>query len=392
MQKKIFSKRTGWELSTNSIMHSLNEARGSGSEVLDLTISNPTKCGFDYDEDKIIKTFCKNENLLYAPDSQGLLSCRNIVSKYYEEKGIKVSGKNLFLSSSTSEGYSNVFRLLTNPGDEVMFPAPSYPLFHFLVDLNDVNMCNYNLVYDGEWKFDFDSIRNSISSKTKAIVIVSPNNPTGSMLSEDDVCKLNEICVEQSIPIICDEVFSDFMLKDDVKHRSMANNSDVLTFTLSGISKILGMPQMKLSWMNISGPQDLVDEAINRMDVIADTYLSVNTPIQNAFEGLIDLREDIQGQIIERIRNNLNFLKENANQGKNCEVLDASAGWYAVLKMPNAKAEEDWVIDLLKEDSVYVHPGYFYDFSDDGHIVLSLLAQESIFQQGVLRIMKKISL
>ena len=386
----IFSKRTNWELSSNQLMIALKRLHEENVTVFDLTESNPTHCGFSY-PNEILPVLANTNNLNYEPATQGLLRAREVISDYYKSKNVDVSSENIFLTASTSEAYTYLFRLLTNPQDHVLFPKPSYPLFQFLCDLNDITMDYYSLVYDGkEWKIDFDSLERNMSQQTKAIVLVNPNNPTGSFVSQEELVKLNKFCLKHPCAIISDEVFADYGFTASSDDISLVNNRDVLTFVLGGVSKTLLLPQMKLAWMIISGPQDFFSQAKARLEIIADTYLSINAPTQNALQPWFNLRETIQQQIKARLIDNLHFIHEEIKTSPHCSLFEVQAGWYVILKVPTVLSEEEWVLIFLQQDHVLVHPGYFFDFEEEGYLVLSLLPEEKVFKEGIKRILKRI--
>jgi aspartate/methionine/tyrosine aminotransferase len=382
-----FAQRTGWPLTANKLSADLECLRQAGAPVLDLTASNPTRCGFSYPHGQIQKALEHEEILVYSPAAQGDLKAREAVSRYYQEKGVTVSPEQIFLTSSTSEAYSYLFRLLADPGERVLFPCPSYPLFSFLGDLNDVRVDTYPLVYDGRWSIDIEGVRRAVLEDTKALVLVNPNNPTGSFVLPDEVEELNRLCAKRNIALISDEVFADFGFDQNVKQVSLVNNDPVLTFVLGGISKTLALPQMKISWIILSGPAGLAAAARARLEVIADTFLSVGAPAQNALARWMSCRQEIQQQIRARLLANLDFLKSRVKRAQGCEVLVAEGGWYATLRIPVTRSEEEWVLAFLNEDHVFVHPGYFFDFDLEGLIVVSLLPAEDVFQEGVRRIL-----
>lgn len=385
-----FSQRTGWSLASNQLMSTLDELRRQKQPIIDLTESNPTRCGFSYPGKKILNWLSIPENMKYDPSPKGGLRAREAIKRYYEGKGITVSADQIFLTASTSEGYSNLFRLLTDPGDHVLFPSPSYPLFEFLVDLNDIQMDSYRLVYQHGWAIDFNSLKNTIGGKTRAIIMVSPNNPTGSFLKQHDIDQLNSICKKYDLPLICDEVFSDYIFDHSQKYLSLAGNQENLTFVLGGLSKTLALPQMKLSWIVINGPPGLVEQAMDRLEIISDTFLSVNTPVQNSLGNWLALKNDIQANLKSRLEHNLSFLTSELKEHLGCGMLKNEAGWYAIVKIPTLFTEEQWVLKFLREDHVFTHPGYFFNFEDEAYIVLSLLPEEKYFQEGVRRVLKRI--
>ncbi|MBF0384851.1 MAG: pyridoxal phosphate-dependent aminotransferase [Candidatus Omnitrophica bacterium] len=378
--KYNFSSRTSWEFKENELSILLKGIRAEG-EIIDLTRSNPTNCGFKYDS-KIVKSLSGNGKLFYEPSPKGSIRAREAVADYYKKKNIEISPEDIFLTSSTSEAYSFVFRLLLDPQEMVLLPSPSYPLFQYLCGLNDVETGYYRLHYNGEWRIDFSCLSRLLAEEAKALVMVNPNNPTGSYIKADEMVKLNEICRKNNLALICDEVFHDFSLSREKNHISFAGNRDCLTFTLSGISKILALPQMKISWIVISGPSEAKEEAKKRLEIIADTYLSVNTPAQNALKSWFELKDGLQSQILNRIKINYAELSKQV-QGSKYALLNSEGGWYAVLRLPDNVSEEDWSLKLLKCHKVFVHPGYFFDFSQGNHVVLSLLCDENDFAEGV---------
>lgn len=354
-----------------------------GVRILDLTESNPTRAGIRYPKE-ILQSLSRKENLNYEPDARGLKSARKIISGYYADKGIRVSPDQIILTASTSEGYSHLFRLLANPGDEVLVPAPSYPLFDYLAGLSDVQLKPYSLNYEAKWQIDFRALESSVISKTRAVMLVNPNNPTGNFVKRDELAKLNGIAKQHHLALISDEVFLDYGFGSKVQ--SFAGNQKALTFTLSGISKILALPQMKLGWIVVNGPKKVRDEAIERLEVIADTFLSVSTPAQNALVGWYREKSKIQNQILDRVKKNLKSIQLPSS----CELLHAEGGWYAVIRIPRIHSEEEWVTQFLEKDKVLVQPGYFFDFPKEAYIVASLLTPEKNFKEGMKRIQKRI--
>jgi alanine-synthesizing transaminase len=386
----MFSKRFEYNIEENKLSRLLKEKKSAGVNVLDLTESNPTNAEFNYDEIGILNAIASPGSLKYNPDPKGLKSAREAVSQYYKEKNLGINEENIFLTSSTSEAYSFIFKLLSDPGDEILIPRPSYPLFSFIAEMESVIIKYYDLKYSDEnsWEIDFDSLKQEVTDKTKAIVLVNPNNPTGSFVNAKDINELSRICRKHNIAIICDEVFLDYTVEADRNHVfSLAGINYVPTFTLSGLSKICGLPQMKLSWIVVSGPRKECEEAMMRLEIISDTYLSVGTPVQLALSKLLSGKELIQTQIKKRIKNNFKFLKDLLKDNKHLKVLNTGGGWYSVLKTNPEIDEEAFTYGLLKEKDVYIHPGYFFDFNEEGIIILSLLTEEKKFCEGVKRIM-----
>jgi alanine-synthesizing transaminase len=384
----MFSNRTHWKLARNRLTEALDEVRARGSRVLDLTVSNPTRVGLRYDDGKILAALASPRAMDYDPQPKGLLVARNAVAEYYRtEHGVALDSERVILTSGTSEGYSFCFRLLCNPGDEVLVPKPSYPLFEFLADLQDVRLVPYPLIYDHGWQMDFHSLDQAVTERTRGVVVVHPNNPTGSYAQPGEFDGLNDFCRRHGLAVIADEVFLDYAL-DGIARRSFVTDQDVLTFTLSGVSKISALPQMKVAWIASSGPAAEVTAAMERLEVIADTYLSMNTPIQWAAPVLLEQRHGIQRQLMERVAANLIELDRGLGLQKTCARLSVEGGWYAVLRVPVTQSDEELAVGLLREKSVLAHPGHFYDFPGDGYLMLSLIAAEGEFAEGMGRVLK----
>src|SRR6478672_5802113 len=299
----MFASRTNWNLQPNRLAEALAQHKSSGRPLLDLSASNPTECGFKYDAPAIMRALCAPASLQYRPDPHGLKSARQAVSDYYAEHAAHVAIDDLVLTASTSEAYSFIFRLLCNSGDELLIPTPGYPLFDFLADVNDVKLTRYPLFYDHGWHIDIHAFKQAITPRTRGIIVVHPNNPTGHFTRPEEVAELNQICSANQLAIIADEVFLDFSLGPE--QQSFATNSGALTFTMSGISKISGLPQMKFAWLAVSGPEAEKREALARLEMIADTYLSLNAPIQLAAPVLLRQRKQFQQQLMVRVQANL---------------------------------------------------------------------------------------
>jgi alanine-synthesizing transaminase len=387
----MFSQRTNWKLTPNKYTLALEEMRASGKALIDLTVSNPTACGFGYDAAAILRSFQNEKSLAYEPEAKGLLTAREAVAQYYcDDHEVKVDPKSLVLTTSTSEGYSLVFRLLCDAHDEILVPKPSYPLFEFLGDLQDVKLIPYALQYAHGWFLDFASLRGALTPRTRAILLVHPNNPTGSYVKPEEVEQLNALCVERNLALIVDEVFLDYRLSPGVA-QTFAANRDALTFTLSGLSKISGLPQMKVAWVGTSGPESLRQAALERLEIIADTYLSLSSPVQWAFPELLAERRVVQPQIEQRVRANWAQLK-TLTHGKNCEVLESEGGWYGVLQTRGALRDQHLAIEIMQKVQVLVHPGHFYDFPADDYLVVSLIVPEEQFRNGICAVMKTLDL
>jgi alanine-synthesizing transaminase len=387
----MFSSRTDWLLAPNRLTRQLEERRRQGLPVLDLTESNPTRCGFA-SEPAILKSLQDPRSLTYEPDPRGLLCARQAVCEYYAARGARVIPEQVFLTTSTSEAYTYAFRLLADPEDKVLVPQPSYPLFDFLAGINDLKVVSYPLRYAHDWHIDLDDVRDRWAPGAKAVIVVHPNNPTGSFVKPGELDFLVEYCRQNQGALIADEVFADYPLEagDDCVP-SHAAASGVLTFTLSGLSKISALPQMKLGWMVVNGPKGELETALERLDVIADTYLSVSAPLAYALPALLELRKAVQPRMLERLRSNLCWLDQQVASCREVTRLKVEGGWYAVLKVPETVGDEDWAVDLLAADGVLVHPGHFYDFPDDGHLVISLLTDEQTLREGAGRLLARIS-
>jgi alanine-synthesizing transaminase len=359
-----FSNRLPHELHPNALAELLQAKRLSGAHILDLTESNPTRAGIEYPVG-FLSSLADQAAVRYEPEPFGLPAAREVIAREYAAQVERV-----VMTASTSEAYSWLFKLLCDPGDEVLVPRPSYPLFDYLAALESARVRHYGLFYDSlGWFIDFHTIERAVNDRTRAIVLVNPNNPTGHFLRRHELDQL----VAFGLPIISDEVFRDYQLRpapDSVL--TLQDVDETLVFTLNGLSKTVGLPQMKLSWMIANGPPDHVHEALGRLEIIADTYLSVGTPVQCALESLLDLRGPVQRQIINRLRANLETLGNPALE----------AGWYAIVKGQEEGAE----IRLLRDRDVLVQPGYFYDFESSGYIVVSLLTPPDVFKEGLARV------
>jgi len=385
----MFSKRTEWKLTPNRFTQAQADLRAAGMEVLDLSISNPTRAGFHFEAEGILGALALPEAMDYDPQPKGLRKAREAVVGYYRDQhgGYDLDPESVILTTSTSEAYSYVFRLLCNPGEELLVPKPSYPLFEFLADLEDVKLVPYPLLYDHGWQIDFASLYKAVNHHSRAVAVVHPNNPTGSYAKLAEVASLNRFCDEYGLALVVDEVFLDYA-HDGASRATFALNSDVLTFTLSGLSKISGLPQMKIAWAVTSGPEERKREALARLEVIADTYLSMNTPLQLATPALLAQRKNFQPLLLDRVRTNLQELDRQLSRQKTCERLEVEGGWYVVLRVPATQSDEDLAIDLLRNLAVLVHPGHFYDFPSDGYLVVSLITPPQHFREGTRRVLE----
>lgn len=392
----MFSNRFKWSLETNLLARLIEEKRRAGIRLLDLTESNPTRAGFDFPTQEILSALANPSAMFYEPQPKGLLIAREAVAGYYAERGFAVPVERIHLTASTSEAYSFLFKLLADQGDNVLVPQPSYPLFDFLASLEGVELQPYELEYlSAGWRIDFDSIEQAITPTTRAIILVSPNNPTGSFIKLDELRRLNEICTRHNLALIVDEVFSDYAFGESENRAASlvenggVENSEALTFVMSGFSKILALPQMKLGWIVSNGPAVLLEEAIERLDLIADTFLSVGAPVQHAAPQWFKLRAGLQQQILDRAKANHDWL---AAQVENSPVrmLATEGGWYATVEVPRHVSEEELVLQLLAEDDVLAHPGYFFDFQREAFLVLSLLPKPEVFREACQRLLARI--
>jgi len=380
----VFSSRLNWSLRPNRLSALLEEKRAAGADVLDLTESNPTRAGFAYPQAEILTALADTDALRYHPSPRGLDSAREAVAGYYRDRGTKILVENILLTASTSEAYAYLFKLLANPGDEILAPRPSYPLFEFLADLESVHIRQYPLRYDGVWHVDFDALEQAITPRTRAIVVVNPNNPTGSFLKRAELDVLDSLAAERGLAILSDEVFRDYAFADEGDRVStLAGERQALTFSMSGLSKIAGLPQMKLGWIVASGPRRA--EALEALELIADTYLSVSTPVQVALSRLLALSGGITEQIRQRTASNLARLRETM-LGSAATLLRTEGGWYAVLQVGRSRSEEEWTLKLLGESNILVQPGFFFDFESEAFLVLSLLPEPAKFAEGVSRL------
>jgi alanine-synthesizing transaminase len=392
----MFSNRTNWKLDENAYTQALRRHREGGKPTLDLTASNPTTCGFRYDDSAILGALSAPAGLRYEPEPKGLLKAREAVIDYYREKNRQAAldPERVILTTGTSEAYSFLFRLLCEPGDEVVIAQPSYPLFEFLAAIQDVKLCPFRLLYDHGWQIDFAALDDAMNPRTRAILLVHPNNPTGHFIGAGEVQRLQALCIERGLALVVDEVFLDYeiFVKSSLrtKHGSFVFDAQTLTFVVSGLSKIAGLPQMKVGWIVASGPDPSAREAIARLEVIADTYLSMSAPVQSAVPVLLAQRRAMQPQITSRIRENLCQLDEQIEQQKLISRLELEGGWSVILRVPAVESDEELAIRLLESYSVLVHPGHFYEFRGDGYLVVSLLTPAGEFREGIHRLITRV--
>ncbi len=383
-----FSRRTGWDLSESAFAAAVRARRAVGGRLLDLTRSNPTTCCFRYDAEAVLSPMVAAEALLYEPEARGSLRAREAVAEYYGDHGAAVTAEQVVLTASTSEAYSHVFRLLCDPGDEVLVAQPSYPLFDYLADLTDVRVRPYRLFYDFGWWIDFAEMEGAITERTRAVVVVHPNNPTGHATGSAERTRLEEFCTRHGLALLVDEVFLDYPVSNylarehpDAEGEGMRSfalgDAPVLTFVLSGASKVMALPQMKVGWMAVRGPATMAAEALRRLEMIADTSLSVSTPAQLALPGWLASRASIQRQIRGRLEANLATL-----HGAGAEVLRLDGGWSAVVRLADVRVE---MAERLLEVGVLVHPGSLYGMAGRSRVVVSLLGPVEEMREGVAR-------
>jgi alanine-synthesizing transaminase len=385
----MFSKRTAWQQQTNR----LTELAGRKRRIIDLTNSNPTACGLRYPLKELAGALSAAAKAPYAPDPHGLLSARKTVAGIYKNRRRQVDPEHLFITASTSEAYSLVFTLLCNAGERVLVPQPSYPLFEYLARINDVAVGFYRMVYDGEWHPDFESLGAAMTPDTRAVVIINPHNPTGWYLKENESREFRRIARAHGCAIISDEVFLDYPARRSQRNAGSTAGlfPDALTFTLDGISKMAGLPHYKLGWIAVSGPKRETAEACRRLEILCDTFLSPGTPVQAALQKLLSTGSKIRKEIRALTRTNLEAIIAEIPQKSPVSLYQSEGGWYAVLRVPSVMTEEEWAIRLLETAGVYVYPGYFFDFSGDGLLVLSLLVPARSFRTGIRRLLKCIT-
>ena len=384
----MFSSRLPRSLEPNALARLVHEKRRHSAQIADLTQSNPTRVGLTYPPG-LLDPLADARALEYDPQPLGLWSARAAVAADFRRRGIIISADRVALTSSTSEAYALLFKLLCDAGDQVLVPQPSYPLFAHLTQLESVVAVPYALEYHGAWRIDIDSVRRAITDRVRAILVVSPNNPTGSLLHRDDLALLSEMAAAGNMALIGDEVFADYRLDGSAAASHILAGGDVLAFSLGGLSKSAGLPQLKLGWVGFGGPAARVDAALERFEMIADTYLSVSTPIQAAAVELIESGAAIRAQILARVKRNLESLRAHASQFQSVTVLPVDGGWTAIMQVPSVRSEDALVLALLEHDDVLVHPGYFFDFPREAFIVVSLLVEPHLFDRAIARVLAR---
>ncbi len=385
----MFSSRLRHGAGRNRLALAIEQRRASGLPIIDLTLSNPTRAGFRYPPD-LLKPLGHVRGLQYDPKPFGLAEARQAVSDDFARRGATVPPEHVVVTASTSEGYSVLFKLLCDPGDTVLAPQPSYPIIEHLADLDAVALEPYALDFHGSWSIDVDGLREKIAKvdtgghRVRAVIVISPNNPTGSIIKAEEARVLASLAREIGLAVIVDEVFADYLF---APASPPALQEDALTFRLGGLSKTIGMPQLKLGWIGVSGPAPLVHSAMDRLETICDTYLSVSTPLQAAAPQLLADGAAVRAQIQERVAGNLAWLRTVLTEHRACSLLSPDGGWYAVVQVPAIQSEEQLVLDLLHRTGILVHPGYFFDFAREAFIVLSLLPEPAVFRPAAERVL-----
>jgi hypothetical protein len=385
----MFSARLPRDLHPNLLATALQARRLAGAPILDLTESNPTRAGFEYPRE-IARAFDDPRMLVYEPSPAGPLEVRRHVAAYYAARGVAVGAERILLTASTSEAYAYLFKLLADPGDSILVPRPSYPLFEFLANLESLEARTYPLVYHGGWGIDIEALEEAIAPRTRAVVLVNPNNPTGSYVNRAELARLERLAASRGLALISDEVFADYAFAPDPERvATLAGARECLSFSMSGLSKVAGLPQMKLAWIVAGGPEDLRREAFAKLEWIADTYLSVSTPVACAAPRLLEAGEAVQRQIRHRTAANLAFARQ-ALAGSAAGILAVEGGWYITVQVPRSRGEEQWALDLLVHEGVLVQPGFFYDFESEAFLIVSLLTAPDVFRAGIERLRRMV--
>jgi alanine-synthesizing transaminase len=388
----MFSSRVPSDRTPNRLADAVRRARAGGRELIDLTITNPTRCGFDYPDD-ILAPLASPAGRDHAASPFGLPAARKAVAADYARRGLRVDPAHIVLTSSTSEAYSLLFKLLCEPaGSAALVPVPSYPLFDHLTRLDGVLGVPYRVEYHGRWWVSMDSVDEGFAVPgVRAVLAVRPNNPTGSALAVHEADELLRRCDRAAAALILDEVFADYPLTDrTIDPLPLLAESPALSFRLGGLSKSAGLPQVKLGWLAAAGPRDVLSEAMDRLELICDTYLSVSTPVQLAAAGLMTTGAAVREQIAARVRGNYATLLELTARWPSVEALPADGGWSAVLRVPATRSEEEIVLDLLEHRDVVVHPGFFFDFPNEAYLVVSLLPPPATFREGIERMLERV--
>ncbi len=385
----MFSARVPAQLGANRLATAVAARRAAGGLVLDLTESNPTRAGIVYPP-ALLAPLGDPRGLKYEPTPFGMIAAREAVAGDYARRGIDVAADRVALTASTSDAYGWLFKLLADAGDEILVPRPSYPLFEHLTRLEGIVGRPYDLEYHGAWSIDFGSVEAALSPRTRAMLIVSPNNPTGSFVKRGELARIVATCAPRGIALIADEVFADYGLDATAAADAgrVLEQREILAFSLGGLSKSIGLPQVKLGWIAAAGPDAVVADALERLELVCDTYLSVATPVQASAAELLAGGAPIRTAITGRVRANHQTLGERLAMTPSCRALRTEGGWYAVLQVPSLQPEEALVLTLLERDGVLTHPGYFFDFPRESYLIVSLLAPPAAFADGIARILR----
>ena len=369
----MFSTRTNWNHSPNRLSALAGERRRSGISPVDLTSSNPGECGFVIPPEVLHQALSHPDSSSYQPDPRGLVCARQAIARYYSSIDTSVDPDRILLTSGTSEAYSYLLKLLCNSGDAIAIPHPGYPLLEYLGALNDVHLRSYRLAYDGEWSVDFESMEEAMAEGVRAVILVHPNIPTGSFLKQDEFDRVCRMARERDCAVICDEVFRPYAFQPDARRADIPSHAaPPLLFILNGISKLLALPQMKVSWMIVDGEAETAEEAMRRLELIADTYLTVGTPVQRALPELLEIGVPVRERIRTRTRDQYHSL-QRILEGSGASVLACEGGWNAVLRLPAVRNDEEWAYEILSQLNILVQPGHYYELESDSHVVLSLL-------------------
>lgn len=383
----MFSGRTPASLAPNRLSQLLAERKAAGAPIIDLTVSNPTGVGLPYPHTEILAALDDPRSLSYEPTARGLAEARRAIADWHAGQGAPADPESLILAGSTSEAYGWLFKLLCEPGERVLTPRPSYPLFECLAQLDAVRVQQYPLVEEFAWGLDVAELDRLAGPGTKAVILVNPNNPTGTYLKRAEWLRLQEFAAYRGLAVIADEVFFDYAWRPDASRVSSLEGPHLaLTFTLSGLSKIAALPQMKLGWVHVAGPAELRRAALDRLEWIADSYLPVSAPVQHAATRWLELTPAIQAAIRTRTADNLARLQSALGPQSGCRVKTPEGGWCALLEVPRVHADEEWAALILERASIWLQPGYFYDFQREGFLVLSLLPEPGVFADALERL------
>jgi alanine-synthesizing transaminase len=385
----MLSRRLPPHADTNALSRAIAARRAAGRTIVDLTESNPTRAGFQYPPD-LLRPLASDAALRYQPHPYGLASARAAIARDHVRRGVAIDPDHVVLAASTSEAYTWLFKLLCDPGEAVLVPRPSYPLFEHLTALEGVRAVPFGLEYHGRWEIDFATLED-VPSDARAIIAVSPNNPTGSYVSAREVERLFALCRERGWALIADEVFADYPIEVETPLTDLASRADVLAFSLGGLSKSVGLPQLKLAWLVAGGPRAVCAAALAGLELIADSFLSVGTPVQIATPTLLECGADIRAQIHQRVRDNLGVLRELAWPFPACQILKVEGGWSAVIRVPATRTEDQLILGLLDAEGIVVHPGYFFDFVREAFVVMSLLPPTETLREGALRLLRYVA-